>query len=105
MVTKPISFSERVLAAFVAFLAAAITAGIVQAGSIMIGGWVPLSWLGLFVALLALVGFVVGPAQITEVFGFLWGTTTALSQKTQVTIAALVAGAVWAAIYFSYFNQ
>ena len=48
---KPISFSERVVAAFVAFLAAATTAGLVQAGSIMFGGWVPLFWLGLFIGL------------------------------------------------------
>jgi hypothetical protein len=104
--TKRITFSERSVSAFVAFLLAAVTAGIVQAGSIMfgVGGWVPLPWLGYFVAFMALVGFVVGPEQIAEIFGFLWGTSTTLSNKTQVAILAFVVGVIWFMLYVSYFQ-
>lgn len=103
--TRRITFSERGISAFVAFLVAAITAGIVQAGSVMFGGWVPLLWLGYFVAFVALAGFVVGPVQMAETFGFLWGTSTTLSNKAQVVIMVLIVGVIWVTLYVSYFRQ
>lgn len=103
---KRITLSERGISAFVAFLVAAVTAGVVQAGSIMfgVGGWVPLPWLGYFVAFMALVGFVVGSVQIAEIFGFLWGTETTLSNKAQLTIVTIIVGVIWITLYVSYFR-
>jgi hypothetical protein len=103
---KRITLSERAITAFVAILVAAVTAGIVQAGSIMfgVGGWIPLPWLGYFVAFMALVGFLVGPVQIAEIFGFLWGTETTLSNKAQLAILTIIVGVIWVTLYFSYFR-
>jgi hypothetical protein len=102
-----ITFSERAVSALVAFLGAAITAGIVLAGGMLLGFsvWVPIPWLGLFAAFMALLGFLVGPVQIVEIFGFLWGTETTLSRKAQLIIVTVIVGAIWAILFLNYFQQ
>lgn len=66
------------------------------------GGWIPLLWLGYFVGLMTVVGFVVGPTRIADVFGFLWGTSTGLSYKSQVGILAVVVAVIWIALFVLY---
>jgi hypothetical protein len=110
---KRITLSDRLVSAIVACLCAATTAGVLQVVSLMFPsawglyrpgawGWIPLSWLGYFVGVMTIVGFIVGPVKITEVFGFLWGTSTALSSKSQIAILTVIVGVIWISLYMAY---
>ena len=105
MQTERTTLSDRVVSALVATLCASITAGVIEVVSLAKAwGWIPLAWLGYFVGLMAVVGFVVGPVQIAEIFGFLWGTSTALSNKTQIAILSIIVTVIWVALYVGYFR-
>jgi hypothetical protein len=108
MRTERITLSDRVVSASVAALCAVITAGVLEVVTLAFPGawgWIPLAWLGYFVGLMAVVGFVVGPVQIAEIFGFLWGTSTALSNKAQIAILSIIVIVIWVALYIGYFMR